>query len=58
MKKSNESEALREVLEWKEQAYREVADLDIEFAIKKRLEDSRRSSEQLRKMLKKPPHHV
>lgn len=48
MKKTEESKALREVWEWKDQAYREVAHLDLASALRKRLEDSMRNARNLK----------
>jgi len=38
--KAKDSKALREVREWKARAYSEVADLDLDAALRKRLQDS------------------
>jgi hypothetical protein len=52
MKMSEESEALREVWEWKDKAYQDVKDLDLKSALIKRLEDAIRTAELLQ--AKKP----
>ena len=44
---ANNSHALLEVWTWKEQACQEVADLPIEQALKKRLDDSLKTVQQL-----------
>lgn len=47
MKKIEESKALSEVWEWKESAYRKVAHLDLDAALKKRLDDCVRTVKEL-----------
>jgi hypothetical protein len=47
MTKIEESKSMREVWEWKESAYRKVAHLDLDAALKKRLEDSIRTAREL-----------
>ena len=41
------SKALREVLKWKDEAYREVAGLPVRKALEKRLRDAGRSAREL-----------
>ncbi len=39
MKKTCDSKAMREVWKWKDEAYKEVAHLSLDAALKKRLDD-------------------
>ena len=43
-----ESNALREVLEWKDKAYQEVAHLDVKKALQKRIYDSVETTRKLK----------
>jgi len=45
--KNSESQALYDVWKWKEKAYEEVAHLPLHLALKKRLEDSVHTVQQL-----------
>ena len=47
MKKIKASRSLVEVWEWKEDAFKEVMNLDIDTAIKKRLETSLKTSKEM-----------
>jgi hypothetical protein len=47
MKKIEESKALLEVWDWKESAYRKVAHLDLDAALKKRLADCIQTAKEL-----------
>lgn len=54
MKTVKESRALTEVWEWKDAAYREVENLDIETAMKKRLSTSVKTAKKLGFVLTSP----
>jgi hypothetical protein len=47
-RKTKESKALNEIWEWKENAYRKVAHLDLDEALNKRLDDSIKTVKRLR----------
>jgi len=47
MKKRRNSKALQEVWDWKDQAYREVENLDLERGLRKRLKDSLKATRDL-----------
>jgi hypothetical protein len=47
MKKIKDAKALREVWEWKEKAYREVEGLELDEALKRRIQDSLETSRKL-----------
>ena len=44
MKKNEDPQSLREVWEWKEQAFQEVKGLSVPDALKKRLDDALRTA--------------
>lgn len=54
MKKIKASRSLMDVWEWKDDAYKEVMNLDIDIAIKKRLETSLKTTKALGFHLSKP----
>lgn len=54
MKKIKTSKSLMEVWEWKEDAFKEVMNLDIDVAIKKRLETSLKTTKAMGFHLSKP----
>ena len=54
MKKIKTSRSLMEVWEWKDDAYKEVMNLDIDVAIKKRLETSLETTKAMGFHLSKP----